>query len=383
MKTRIYDKKFTRIQALHRRLAILPLEPVTSRPRLSRPLVLTALASVLIVFLIAYRTRGVSFRWNLFLGTIEHVDWGWLATSICLILLSVIGRALRWRVMLRPFETSIGVWRLTSDTAIGLTAGVLLGRVGEVVRPYLIAVQTGLPFSSQAAAWMLERMLDLLAALLLCGYAFIRLPPYSWHLGPKTQDAFLAGGYSLAIAGAICLVLLLAFRDPSRRAHQRILSALTFLPEERRHRVARILDAFSRGMECTRDPRSLALLLGYTALEWAVIVASSFALFHGFAATHSFGLVDVLVLLALMALGSLVQVPGLGGGVQAACIVALTGIYGFRLESATGIAILLWVVSSAAIVPFGLACAFHEGLNWSKLKLLSAKQILDDPEGRL
>ena len=101
----------------------------------------------------------------MFLATLKQVNGAWLAASICLILLSNVGRALRWKVMLRPFGTPIGVWRLTSDTAIGLTAGVLLGRVGEVVRPYLIALQTGLPFSSQAAAWLLERMLDLLAVL--------------------------------------------------------------------------------------------------------------------------------------------------------------------------------------------------------------------------
>ncbi len=79
-----------------------------------------------------------------------------------------------------------------------------------------------------------------------------------------------------------------------------------------------------------------------------------------------------------MTLGSLVQVPGLGGGVQVASIVALTRIYGVPLEAASGIAILLWMVGSIAIVPFGLACAFQEGLNWSKLKLLSAKQILPE-----
>jgi len=62
-----------------------------------------------------------------------------------------------------------------------------------------------------------------------------------------------------------------------------------------------------------------------------------------------------------------------------ASIVALTRVYGVSLESATGIAIVLWFVSSIAIVPFGIACGFHEGLNWSKLKLLSAKQILEDP----
>ncbi len=329
--------------------------------------------------ILAYRTRGLSFRWDLLLATLDHVRWRWLVASICLILLSNVGRALRWQVMLRPFGHPLGVWRLTSDTAIGFTAGVVLGRVGEVVRPYLIAVQTGLPFSSQAAAWLLERILDLLAVLLFCGYALIRIPPDSWRLGPKVQDALIAGGYSLALAGALCLVLLLAFRQPNGVAQRRVLSAITFLPEQKRQRIAGMLEAFSQGVECTRDLRLLVLLLGYTLLQWSVIVAGTFALFRGFQATQAFGLLDVLVLMAFVSLGGLVQVPGLGGGIQVASIVALTKIYGVPLESATGIAIVLWFVSSITIVPFGIACGFHEGLNWSKLKLLSTKQILEDP----
>jgi uncharacterized protein (TIRG00374 family) len=360
-------------------------EPATNRPvsspaGRSRALAVIVAAGLLVLVLIAYRTRGATFRWDLFRATLDQVDWTWLAASICLILLSNVGRALRWQVMLRPFGKPIGVWRLTSDTAIGLTAGVLLGRVGEVVRPYLISLQTGLPFSSQAAAWLLERMLDLLAVLLLCGYAFISVPPYTWRLGPKVQEALVAGGYSLAIAGALCLVLLFAFRDPARGAQQRVLSALTFLPEHQQLRAAKMMEAFSQGVACTRDPRLLVLLLAYTLLEWLVIVAGNFAVFHGFQATRDFGLRDVLVLLAFIAIGSLVQVPGLGGGIQVASIVALTSIYRVPLETASGIAVLLWMVGSIAIVPFGLACAFHEGLNWSKLKLLSAKQIIEDPQ---
>ncbi|HTC89557.1 MAG TPA: lysylphosphatidylglycerol synthase transmembrane domain-containing protein [Bryobacteraceae bacterium] len=363
----------------------LPPEPTANRPRpsLARPsrtLVLAVLASLLVLVILAYRTRGLSFRWDLLLATLEHVDWRWLMVSICLILLINVGRALRWQVMLRPSGHQLGVWRLTSDTAIGFTAGVVLGRVGEVVRPYLIAVQAGLPFSSQAAAWLLERMLDLLAVLLLCGYALIRVPSHSWRLGPKVQDALVAGGYSLALAGALCLVVLLAFRQPNGVAQRRLLSAITFLPQRHWQRIASMLEAFSQGMECTRNPRLLALLLGYTVLQWAVIVAGTLALFQGFQATHGFGFLDVLVLMAFMTLGGLVQVPGLGGGIQVASIVALTRLYGVPLESATGIAIVLWIVSSLTIVPFGIACAFHEGLNWSKLKLLSTKQILEDPQ---
>lgn len=272
--------------------------------------------------------------------------------------------------MLRPFGRPIGVWRLTSDTAVGLTAGVAFGRVGEVVRPYLIATQTGLPLSSQLAAWLLERTLDTVTVILLCGYALITVPQYSLR----------AGGYSLAGVGLASLVLLLAFRDPERRAQKRVLSAIAFLPLHQQQRIAGIIETFSRGLDCTRDGASLAMLLGYTVLDWGLIVAGTFALFQAFPATSSFGPSAVLVLMAFMTLGSVVQLPAVGGGVQAALIVALTEIYRVPFASAAGVAIMLWAVTSLAIVPFGLVCAFHEGLNWGKLKLLSTKQILDDLE---
>jgi hypothetical protein len=343
---------------------------------------LAILAILLILVLLAYRSRGASFRWDLFWSTLHGLEWSWLAVSICLILLSNVGRALRWQVMLRPFGRSLGVWRLTSDTAIGLTAVVLLGRVGEVVRPYLIAIQTGLPLSSQAAAWLLERTLDLLVVLLFFGFALLWVPLHNRQLDPEIRTVLAAGGYVFGATGAICLLLLFAFRDPRRHAQQRILSALTFLPAEPYARAERMLEAFSQGVGCTRDPRSLTLLLGYTALEWAIIVASCTALLRAFPVTRQLGPTDVLVLLGFISLGSVVQVPGVGGGMQVATIIVLTRMYAVPLEAASGVAVLFWVVSSLAIVPFGLACAFHEGLNWSKLKLLSAKQILEEPQGK-
>lgn len=343
-----------------------------------RPILLAIVASALILILIAYRTRGASFRWDLLWRTLDGVDWGWLGLSICLILLSNVGRALRWQVMLRPFGTrGLGVAKLTSDTAIGFSAVILLGRVGEVVRPYLIAIQMGLPLSSQAAAWLLERTLDLLAVLLFFGYALLRI--HSVDLDPDIRTLFVSGGYVFGATGVACIAILFAFRNHSRTARERILAGVAFLPREQHRRVERMLDAFARGVECTRDPQSLALLLVYTGLEWGIVVASAGALFRGIPITRPLGTLDVLVLLGFISLGSVVQIPGLGGGIQIATILALTKIYGVGLEAAAGVAILFWVVSSLATVPFGLACAFHEGLNWNKLKLLSKKQILDDP----
>ena len=96
-------------------------------------LVLAAGALLVIAWLL-YRARGSSFQWQLFFNTLSHVNWVWLIVSIVLILLTYWGRALRWEVMLRPLGHTQSVRKLTYDTAIGLTAVVLLGRGGEGVR---------------------------------------------------------------------------------------------------------------------------------------------------------------------------------------------------------------------------------------------------------
>ena len=123
-------------------------------------------------------------------------------------------------------------------------------------------------------------------------------------------------------------------------------------------------------MQATRKAWFLALLLLYTGIEWAIIIGSYYTLFLAFPATASFELTDVVVFLGFVSFGSIIQIPGIGGGIQVTSIVVLTQIYGLGLESATGLALFLWIVTFVVVVPIGLACAFHQGLNWSKLKHL-------------
>jgi uncharacterized protein (TIRG00374 family) len=328
------------------------------------------LAIVAILAAIVYRMRGTSFQWKLFLDTFAHIHWQWLAVSTCLMLLTYVGRAIRWEVMLRPLGRKLKIWKLTYDTAIGFTAVVLLGRAGELVRPYLISLSTGIPFSSQVAAWLLERMLDLLVVLLLFGFALTRIHTHNLPVGPSLQWVLGVGGYLITALGALCLILLVLFRNFAEPVQRRILSALTFLPEERRLRVGKMMRAFSQGMEATRNSWFLTLLLLWTAVEWCIIIGSYYALFHAFPATASFEITDVVIFLGFVAFGSIVQIPGIGGGIQVASVVVLTQIYGLSFESATGLALFLWIVTFVVVVPIGLACAFHQGLNWSKLKHL-------------
>src|SRR5579864_2410869 len=206
---------------------------------------IVGLAAVVLIWLLLYRLRGAPFQWQLFLTTFYRVNWIWLALSILLMLLTYVGRALRWEVMLRPLGRKLSLRKLTYDTAIGFTAVVLLGRPGELVRPYLISISAGVPFSSQMAAWLLERILDLLVVLLLFGFGLTRIPTHGLALGPGLQWVLSAGGYLVTFIGAVCILFLVLFRNFSGPVRARILSALTFLPAKHSERADRMLTAFS------------------------------------------------------------------------------------------------------------------------------------------
>src|SRR5690242_9884911 len=126
-----------------------------SRRHLSRAKVAAILVATaaLIAFLV-YRARTAGFAWTEFTATFVHVRWGWLILSIPVILLTYVGRALRWSVMVRPMKEKPSFWHILDATCIGFTAIVFFGRAGELVRPYLIASREKLPFPSQLGAWL-------------------------------------------------------------------------------------------------------------------------------------------------------------------------------------------------------------------------------------
>ena len=340
-------------------------------PWAGRGLWIAAGIAVLVAILAVYQFRNATgFHWTDFFSTFVRVDWRWLTASVILMLLTFWGRAFRWEVMLRPLTPNPSLWNVTSATVIGFTAIVLLGRAGEVVRPYLISVKERVKFSSQMAAWILERIFDLLLVLLIFGIALARLPP-GLHVGPALAWVLRTGGYFIATIGAVCLLLLVAFRNFGDTAHRRIMGALSSLPERFSTRIEKILQAFIQGMQCTRDPRFLALLIIYTILEWVVIVAAYYCMFRALPATDRFGLDEVMIFLGFVAFGSVVQVPGIGGGMQAASVLVLTEIFGISAGEAWGTAMLIWLLSWVIIVPFGLVFAHRERISWRRISHIS------------
>jgi uncharacterized membrane protein YbhN (UPF0104 family) len=333
---------------------------------------------VLAVIVLLWRWAETSgFDWSQFRLTFAAADPIVLLLAIIFSAGTYLIRAARWQVMTRPSKPDARLAMIFRDTVIGFAGAVLLGRAGEFVRPLAISRSLNVAFSSQVAVWFLERLMDLIAVLLFFGAALTHVSARAAaRAGPEIQWVIQSGGKLVGLLGVASLISLIVFRGISHRSAGHVGSKLTWLPERIAKRLRGFFDSFAIGMEATRDFASLATVFGYTILEWFLIAACGLAVLRAFPATNGLSAWDSLVLLGFASFGSIVQIPGVGGGMQVVSILVLTQLYGVPVEPATAIATMMWVVMLGLVVPPGILLAIQSGLGWRDIRREPASDAL-------
>lgn len=325
--------------------------------------------------LLVWRARQTGFDPAEFAYSFRTVHWGWMAAAWAIGMLSYVGRTVRWMVMLRPLAPEARYRDVLSGTIVGFSAVYLFGRPGEIVRPWLIARSTGASFPSQIAALVLERIYDTLLILAFFGYALASSIQIHPSAGPELRWLVAKGGWIIGITGSLCLVALAVLQHWAPRFEQRIIDALGFLQAHHQERAAWLVRSALEGLRATRSGGAIARLLWWSAVEWAVIYASFRAMFLAFPETSALAPSQVLAYIGFVAIGSVVQVPGLGGGFQVASILVTTEMFRIPLETATSLALLNWVTAVAGAVPVGIVLALREGLRWRQLTELETGAV--------
>jgi uncharacterized protein (TIRG00374 family) len=327
--------------------------------------------------LVALRMRGEPpFDWVAFRAAFSGLDWRWLALAGLCAYTTYYVRALRWAVFLRPMRPRPGIWNLTKTTIIGFTAITLLGRPGEIVRPYLISRKEDVSLASQLAAWFLERLFDLLFALGIFGFGLSHLDASRVRASAPLRWAFHTGGALVWILSAICFILLILLSRYPEICRARLVAAVGFLHEHHLAKAEKLIDTFLQGVEALRGVRSVLELALYTALEWILITACYLCVTRSFAGIFRFGLVDVLTYMGFVAFGAVVQLPGIGGGMQVVSVLVLHELFGIGVATATGMTLILWIITFVILVPVGVVLALQEGLNWRSWKVLQEESAL-------
>src|SRR5215470_9507030 len=159
---------------------------------------LVVFALLVLLFYLQFRTWR-AFDWERFGNQTGQAFRGWGLIHILLgvgfTYLAYLMRAFRWKIFLRPVKRTTTA-ELIAPTIIGFTGISLLGRLGEMIRPYLIARKVQLPFSSQLAVWTVERIFDFGGFALLLISAIFFAPDLK---ALKYYDRFRQGGLLLVV----------------------------------------------------------------------------------------------------------------------------------------------------------------------------------------
>src|SRR5580704_15102344 len=169
------------------------------------------------------------------------LDWRHIVHAIVYIYLSYFLRALRWKIFLRPVRKDASILGLVPPTMIGFTGLALLGRAGELIRPYLIARRNNLPFASQVAVWAVERIFDVGGfTVLMVAAIFLpsKLRAFMLAAPPEVSHWIHLTGYALIalVFGLLTGAILVASRG--NRIAQWVETRFSHLAENLGNRIS-------------------------------------------------------------------------------------------------------------------------------------------------
>ena len=335
-----------------------------------------------VLFLIVWHFHGSSdwrqFRWERVWSLLIHAQPSWLLAALAATYATYLLRAYRWKFFMEPFKPGSSVRVLFVGQILGFSAIYLIGRPGELVRPAYIARWERVPFASQVAIWLLERIYDTVAVAVLLALGLFFEP-----IRPNGAYASLAlrrmhTGAFTVLAGTLMLVAaLIAYRQHSDRLIGWGSSRFRFLPVGLRTWLGSLARSFANGLDVIRNWRDLGASVLCTMVLWILNVSIFWFVYQslgGRLAELSWWVASVALVFA--ALGLALQLPGVGGGYQVGTLLALEQIFHVPAAAATGAAVLEWILVLVPCVALALVLLVYEGLSFRKLQAMAEAERL-------
>jgi uncharacterized protein (TIRG00374 family) len=318
------------------------------------PAVRIGVSIVLMIALLAFFLWNVNFE-EMMHGLKQADPW-LVALAALLALIAYWARVIRWMLILRPVAKVRHSSALLA-TVVGYAAITLLpARMGDIIRPVILARRDHFPVSAGLASILTERVFDLWTVVLFF-LVFLIWPPAMADLDAGAEanlHLLRVSGYAVGVALTLgTLVLLGLFQYQDR------FVAILSRPVERfapswREGFTNFLNHFLDGLRVLQRPRDLVVTATASFALWYIIfwqVRVTLLAFH-----LDFPLRVAFLLVTLAVLGLAIPTPGGVGGFHKATQVGLTTFFAVELNLATAIAIVYHAICFVPITVIGLFC---------------------------
>jgi uncharacterized protein (TIRG00374 family) len=312
-----------------------------------------------VIAIVLYRMSGADFDWSLFMASLWKVQVGWFVASMLITFLQYVWRAFRWQILLNPVKP-VRIVPLFNTNLLGFTSIFFLGRAGELIRPLWLTRREQVPLTASFATIIVERFLDTLMLVAMFGWALAAVTVPASASGPL--DLMKNAAWVMVSASVVAIVLLFVFRSNI----DRIVGYVPFA------RVASVLKTFSQGLSFLRNGSSLLLIVFHSVVLWISIALQFWLMLIGMNFNFTFAAATLVMVGA--AIGSIAQIPGIGGGFQAGYVFCMTTFFMVPAEQAIASSLLAWVSSNIPTVIATSIYMITQGLSLKDLRAATAEQ---------
>jgi len=330
------------------------------------PAVRIGISLVLMVALLVLFLWNVDFD-EMMRGLKQANPW-LIALAALLALVSYWARVIRWMLILRPVARVRHSSALLA-TAVGYAAITLLpARMGDIIRPVLLAKRDHFPVSAGLASILTERVFDLWTVVLFF-LVFLIWPPSMVDLDAAAErnlHLLQVSGFAVGIALTVGTLMLLGLFRYQERFVETLSATLARIAPSWREPFANFLNHFLDGLRVLQRPRDLLITMTASFVLWYVIfwqVKVTLLAFH-----LDLPLRASFLLVTLAVIGLAIPTPGGVGGFHKATQVGLTTFFGVGLNLATAIAIVYHAICFVPITLIGLLCLPLLGLRVSDVR---------------
>lgn len=273
------------------------------------------------------------FSYQDFKNAFMHVKIEYVLLTLVLVAANIVGKTMRWKILIELSQQRLRFSRILISWLVGQTMNlVLLGRVGEIARVYMIG-RTGSERAFVVGTIVVEKILDTLlyAFLLFLALCMISLPMDVY------SSMYL---FTFATCG-IVLSVMVAVRYQAYLL--RWLETTRWFSTRLKLRLKTYLAAGFACFDIFHSPRQCFILLGLSAFVSGTAVLMNYVVF--FALNIQAPLIAALLLMLVLQAGvSIPSVPGRIGVFEYLCILTLVP-FGVEHVAALNYGILLHTVT--------------------------------------
>jgi glycosyltransferase 2 family protein len=290
-------------------------------------------------------------------AAIGHASPGWIALAEVAFLAFILVRGWRWQVILQASARHATFGDATAVTAIGFALNTVSPfKLGELLRIAAIAPRVKIGVGEAGATVVVERVLDVLALLVIAVAAAVVSGGSSNSFGLWSGVLVIA-----ALSVAIGIVAYLMVTHP-----QATLAIIERMATRLPTRLAAFIDRFAesvlKGFASLRSPRRLAAAGGLSVLVWLCIVVGLAAFFR--ALSPQLSLSTLALACTIFVVSQAVSItPGSVGTYEGFFLLVLSTFGARPAALVTAVAVLSHVGNIAALLVAGAVGALWLRLN--------------------